>query len=101
MSEPSRSDMRLYERALRQGWHIPTELRTEIIEMMRTIMVDTTSTRRDRTAAARVLLQADRVELDAIRVAQGAQYEDLVRRLRALEGEDRDDGGLAKVSGGA
>jgi len=56
MSEPSRSDMRLYERALRQGWHIPTELRTEIIEMMRTIMVDPTSTRRDRTAAARVLL---------------------------------------------
>jgi hypothetical protein len=69
--------------------------------MMRTIMVDTKSTRRDRTAAARVLLQADRVELDAIRVAQGAQYEDLVRRLRALEGEDQGDGGLAKVSGGA
>jgi len=93
--------MRLYERALRQGWHIPTELRTEIIEMMRTIMVDTTSTRRDRTAAARVLLQASRVELDAIRAAHGAQYEDLVRRLRALEGEDQDDGGLAAVAGGA
>ena len=101
MSEPSRSDMRLYERALRQGWHIPARLRTEILTTMRQIMGDTTATRRDRTAAARVLLQADRVELDAIRVAQGAQYEDLVRRLRALEGEDRDDGGLAKVSSGA
>jgi hypothetical protein len=101
MSEPSRSDMRLYERALRQGWHIPTELRVEIIEMMRKIVVDPAATRRDRTAAARVLLQADRVELDAIRVAQGAQYEDLARRLRALEGEDRDDGGLAKASSGA
>jgi hypothetical protein len=101
MSEPSRSDMRLYERALRQGWDIPAELRTEIIEMMRKIMGDATATRRDRTAAARVLLQANRVELDAIRVAQGAQYEDLVRRLRALEGEDQDDGGLAKVAGGA
>jgi hypothetical protein len=101
MPEPSRSDMRLYERALRQGWDIPAELRTEIITTMRQIIGDTTATRRDRTAAARVLLQANRVELDAIRVAQGTQYEDLVRRLRALEGEEQGDGGLAEIAGGA
>lgn len=47
-----------------------------------------------------MLLQASRVELDAIRVAQGAQYEDLVRRLRAMEGEEQGDGGLAKVADG-
>jgi len=92
--------MRLYERALRQGWNIPAKLRAEIIEMMRKIVVDSTAPRRDRTAAARVLLQASRVELDAIRTAQGAQYEDLIRRLQALEGEDQDDAGLAKTADG-
>jgi hypothetical protein len=101
MSEPSRSDMRLYERALRQRWNLPAKMRTEIVTMMSAIMSDATATRRDRTAAARVLLQASRVELDAIRVAQGAQYEDLVRRMRALEGEEQGDGGLAEIAGGA
>src|SRR5947209_8292836 len=85
MSEPSRSDMRLYERALCQRWDIPAKMRLEIVTKMSEIMSDEKATRRDRTAAARVLLQASRVELDAIRVAQGAQYEDLVRRMRALE----------------
>jgi hypothetical protein len=37
----------------------------------------------------RALLQATRVDLEAIRVAQGALYEDLVGRLEALEGEGR------------
>jgi hypothetical protein len=99
MSEPSRSDMRLYERALRQGWDIPAKLRTEILTTMRQIMGDTTATRRDRTAAARVLLQANRVELDAIRVAQGSQFEEMVHRMRALELR-KGDGGSAGAADG-
>jgi hypothetical protein len=100
MSEPSRSDMRLYERALRQGWDIPAAMRTEIVTTMSGIIRDEEATRRDRTAAARVLLQASRAELDAIRVAQVAQYDDLVRRMGALEAEEQGDAGLAAVAGG-
>lgn len=96
MSEPSRSDARLYIRALRQGWNIPTKKRTGIIKILFEIVQDTSATRRERTSAARALMQASRVELDAIRVAQGAQYENLVRRMEALEGEGRHHGELAR-----
>ena len=86
MSHPSRSELRLYERALRNGWDVPAETRAEVVQMLGEIVRDGTAKRRERTAAARALLQATRVELEAIRVAQQVQYEDMVRRLEALEG---------------
>ncbi len=86
MPDPSRSDLRLYERALRNGWDVPEATRAEVIKVLGEIVSDTKARRRDRTAAARALLQATRVELDAIRVAQSVQCEDLSRRLEALEG---------------
>jgi hypothetical protein len=98
MSEPSRSDVALYGRALGQGWDIPAELRTKIIKMLGAIVKSKKASARERTSAARALMQASRVELDAIRVAQGAQYEDLIRRLLALE--EQNDGGLAEAAGG-
>jgi hypothetical protein len=98
MFEPSRSDARLYQRALSQGWEIPVETRTKIIKMLGTIAKDKKASARERTSAARALVQASRVELDAIRVALGAQYEDLIRRMQALEGHN--DGGLAEAAGG-
>jgi hypothetical protein len=98
MPKPSRSDIRLYLRALRQGWNIPAAMRVEIINMLGRIAIDQGSTRRERTSAARALMQASRVELDAIRVAQAAQYENMSRRIDALEGKP--DGGLAEAAGG-
>jgi hypothetical protein len=98
MPKPSRSDIRLYLRALRQGWNIPAEMRIGIINMLGEIAIDKGSTRRERTSAARALMQASRVELDAIRVAQAAQYESMARRLDALEGKT--DAGLAEAAGG-
>jgi hypothetical protein len=98
MFEPSRSDARLLKRALRQGWSVPTPLRKQIIEVLGAITSDASARPRERTSAALALLQASRVELDAIRVAQEAQYEDLIRRLRALE--EQDDAGLAEAAGG-
>lgn len=85
MSEPSLSDMRLYERALRHGWDIPAETRTAMIAMLSKIVGDERARTRERTAAARVLLQASRVHLDAIRMEQAVECEDLARRLQALE----------------
>jgi len=98
MPDPSRSDLRLYERALRNGWDVPAATRVEVIRVLGEIVSDTKARRRDRTAAARALLQASRVELDAIRVAQSVQYEDLARRLEALEGDAV--GELAEAEGG-
>jgi hypothetical protein len=101
MSKPSRSDIRLYVRALSQGWNIPVKMRSQVVNTLAGIVTDEKSSRRERTSAARALLQASRVELDAIRVAHEARYEDLARRLRALEGEEQGDGGLAEAAGGA
>jgi hypothetical protein len=98
MSHPSRSDLRLYERALRHGWDVPSETRAEVVRVLAEIVRDGQAKRRERTAAARALLQATRVDLEAIRVAQGTLYQDLVRRLEALE-EDR-GAELADAEGG-
>jgi hypothetical protein len=101
MTEPSRSDARLYIRALRQGWNIPAKKRTGIIQVLFDMVQDQAATPRERTAAARALMQASRLELDAIRVVQGTQYEDMVRRLEAIEGEGGGDGELARPAGEA
>jgi hypothetical protein len=93
MFEPSRSDLRLLRRALSQGWDVPAEMREKIIEVLGAIVSDEKSTRRERTSAARAVVQASRVELDAIRVAQGALFENLFQRMEALEG-----GGDAKLA---
>jgi hypothetical protein len=98
MYEPSRSDSPLLTRALQHGWKIPAEMREKIVAVLCEITSDPKAKPRERTAAARALLQASRVELDAIRAAQEAQYGDLIRRLRALE--ERGEGGLAEVAAG-
>jgi hypothetical protein len=91
--------MRLYERAMRNGWDVPAETRAEVVRVLAEIVRDGNAKRRERTAAARALLQATQVELEAIRVAQGVLYEDLTRRLEALEGDHR-GGELAEAEEG-
>ncbi len=98
MYEPSRSDSPLLIRALQHGWKIPAEMREKVVAVLCEITSDTKARPRERTAAARALLQASRVELDAIRAAQESQYGDLTQRLRALE--ERADVGLAEAAGG-
>ena len=73
MSHPSRSELRLYERALRNGWDVPAETRAEVVRVLGEIVRDGTAKRRERTAAARALLQATRVDLEAIRVRVGVR----------------------------
>ena len=101
MFEPSRCDARLLEHALNYGWDVPQELRTTIIAVLGEIVNDGKATKRERTSAARAVMQASRVELDAIRVAQWAQFEDVIRQLQALEGEGQGDGKLADAPGEA
>jgi hypothetical protein len=114
MSKVSRTEIRVYETAVREGWDIPAEKRAEAIEVLSTIMHDATVGRRDRMAAARALLQpsrgevpalraeldALRAELDALRAAHGTQYEELVHRLRAIESKPETDAGPADAAVG-
>ena len=77
---------------------VPQAVREQIIATMQAMLTDEKSSARERNAAARLLVQASRVELDAIRVAQAAEFHEFERRLRALE---EHDAGLAKAEGGA
>jgi hypothetical protein len=43
-------------------------------------------------------MQASRVELDAIRVAFGARFEEIFQRVEVLEGKEQTDGGLAQAA---
>ena len=98
MYEPSRDDARLLQRALNQGWDVPVELRAKIMDVLGKIVGDGKATAREKTSAARAVMAATRVELDAIRVAQTAQFTDLAGRVEALErGGDAE---LAKADGG-
>ncbi len=82
---------------LSQGWDVPEEMRREIIRTMQVMLTDPKATPRERNAAARLLVQASRVELDAIRLAQSTEFHDFNRRLQALEDHDA---GLAKAADG-
>jgi hypothetical protein len=98
MFDPSHPDSPLLIRALQQGWNIPAEMRAKVVAVLCEITSDEGAKPRERTSAARALVQASRVELDAIRAAREAQCEDLIRRLQALE--EQGHGGLAEAAGG-
>jgi hypothetical protein len=100
MPKSSRSDARLYIRALQQGWNIPVKKRAQVVKVLCDILSAEKATSREKTSAARALMQASRVELDAIRVAQGALFENLAGRMEVLETEGVSSGQLAPTAGG-
>ena len=53
------SDARLVERAIRKRWPIPPEFREAVIAQLAAIVADPTSSRREKTSAARTLLTAE------------------------------------------
>ena len=75
------------------------ELRTKIIKVLSQIVSDEKSTARERTSAARAVV-CRRPGWSWMRSGwrRWRNYEDLVGRLEALEGET--DGGLAEAAGG-
>jgi hypothetical protein len=101
MRKPRRSDSggRLLVRALREGWHVPKGKKTEVIKTLCAIVTQEGATKREKTSAARALLQASRMELEAIRLVQGVKVDDLCDRMDKLEGGA--DGELAKAAGEA
>lgn len=66
--EHKRAEFRLESRAIRERWPIPDVARVNMLRRIFGIMRDPESTKRDQIAAARVLIQADGLNLEERRL---------------------------------
>jgi hypothetical protein len=79
-------DTRLMERALRESWPIPDDLRPSLVRRLAYIMTSDNSSPREITSAAKALLSASKCNLDAVNVAMQADtHENITERLKELE----------------
>ena len=77
---------RLVQRALRECWTIPPEVRACLIERLGNIVQDSTARPRDVTAAGRAILAASKINLDHISVTIKARtHEEIECRLEEIE----------------
>jgi hypothetical protein len=79
-------DARLAERALRESWPVPEGRRAELVARLIDVALAKDTPPRERVSAVKALLMAGRLNIEAIRTAQAADYEDALARLDALEG---------------
>ena len=83
-------EAKLAERALRHGWDVPEELKGPLIARLNELAMSTNPAigAREKISAMKVLLLADKLGLESIRVAIVADDHDgLVERLRAIESQ--------------
>jgi hypothetical protein len=80
----SDDDARLFCRALREGWDVPAAHRPEVIARLVEIATGKESAPREATAAARALLQAARLQLEAVKVAEASGYAEALALLEEL-----------------
>jgi hypothetical protein len=79
-------DTRLAERALREGWPIPDEIRAPLIKRLARIAFDPGSSPREATSAARAILQASKLNLEIISAAiRAEEHEALAARVEEIE----------------
>jgi hypothetical protein len=79
-------DTRLVERALRERWPIPKALRKPLIERLNEVVQDTASSPREVTSAAKAILSASKLNLEAIIATMKAQeHEELLQRVEEVE----------------
>jgi hypothetical protein len=86
---------RLLERVLRERWPIPNAIRRPLIERLYEIVQDTESSPREVTSAAKAILTAGKLNLEAITATMKArEHEEFAERLAVLEQrtEDRKGG---------
>ena len=79
-------DARLAERALREAWPVPEGRRPELVAKLIDVALAADTAPRERVSAVKALLMAGRLNIEAIRTAQAADYEDVLTRLDALQG---------------
>lgn len=79
-------DTRMMERALRERWDIPAELRGDVVKRLALIVRCGDASHREATAASQALLQASRVNLEAVSAGIRAQeHDEVMDRLAELE----------------
>jgi hypothetical protein len=93
----SDDDARLFCRALREGWDVPAERRPAVIARLVELATSQESAPREATAAARALLQAARLQLEAVKVAEACGYAEALALLEEL----RRDAGVGETAPGA
>jgi hypothetical protein len=76
----------LLAEALKGRWPIPKKLRPKVIRRLAEVVEDTASSPREVTTAATALLNADRINLEAIGMAiKVREHEELTERVAELE----------------
>src|SRR5262249_10802034 len=93
----SDDDARLFCRALREGWDVPAARRPEGVARLGELATSAESSPREATAAARALLQAARLQLEAVKVAEACGYAEALALLEELGS----DGGVGETASGA
>ncbi len=67
-------DTRMMERALRERWPIKPEFREKIMNALIAILADKNASPREKTSAARALMHADSINLEAEKIVQADQH---------------------------
>jgi hypothetical protein len=85
-SAPGIRTTRLVERALRESWAIPDNLRGSLVRRLAKIMRDKSASPREITSAAKAILAASKINLESIATTMKAEeHEDLIQRIEELE----------------
>ena len=71
---------------LREAWPVPEGRRAELVAKLIDVALAGDTPPRERVSAIKALLMAGRLNLEAIRTAMAADYEDALDRLEALRG---------------
>jgi hypothetical protein len=85
----SRSDFALARRAARERWGVPDPMRTEVLFQAARMLTDPEASHRDRWAASKFLLEADRHDLTEDKLAlDRARFELAAKPPERLEARD-------------
>lgn len=78
-----REDLRLVARAMRERWPIPDEVRLTLLRKLREVIVRRKTTPRELAAVGKVLLGADRLNLDQEKLDIVAELKAKIAELEA------------------
>lgn len=72
-------ETRLWEKALKERWPIPEAMRGVIVKSLGRILVDSETSPREKTAAARALIAADQQNIEMEKMEQSDEHEHRAR----------------------
>ena len=87
-----RKDLRLTAKALAESWPVPAKLRTKVVRSLEAVLENPEASPRDISMASKALIQASRVNLQAVAVAIAADdHENCKARMDAIEASTERD----------